>query len=368
MPFYKQCFFYGKGGNVNKDRDGTVPQGVFDHPLLAKLSDMAAELSGIRFIVVFPDKNGWSQCCPGGAAVRPEFCRLIQSSKEGAKHCKMCHVLMSVAASSAGLTEQRCHAGLSVLVTPVPDTSSAEVFSVLSTCAFTSPVKKEAWREAKLRGEKLGVDPVQLKKTFEEIPELDAVQVRTVRALMTIVGGAVCEIKTRILLQKEVVQARDHTRVKSVVESAVEQRLKDYGASVSVERRRGQKKSGKWKRIPVLIRVVEDLVRRQPDIPYSVAEIAVAARVTPNYFSSLFHDYTGQTFSEFLGEKRMAAAKKLLGDLTLNISEVAFRVGYGDAGYFTRRFRQATGVSPRAWRANLFASPRSKSGQAVISP
>ncbi|MDP2989027.1 MAG: helix-turn-helix domain-containing protein [Kiritimatiellota bacterium] len=343
---------------MSKDSYGTVPPGAFDHPLLAKLSDMASELTGIRFMVVFPDKDGWNQCCPGGVAARPEFCRLIQSSKEGAKHCKMCHVLMSVAASSAGLTEQRCHAGLSVLVTPVPDAGSDEVISVLSTCAFISPVKKKVWQEARLCGKKLGVDPAQLKKTFEEIPELNTVQVGTARALMAIAGEAVCEIKTRILLQKEVIQSRDHTRVKSVVESAVERRLKDYGTSVFREKGRRQEKTISRKRMPVLIRVVENLVRRQPDIPYSVAEIAAAARVTPNHFSSLFHNYTGQTFSEFLSEKRLAAAKSLLGDLTLNISEVAFRVGYSDAGYFTRRFRQATGASPRVWRENLAVSPR----------
>lgn len=342
---------------MSKDSYGTVPQRAFDHPLLAKLSDTAAELTGIRFMVVFPDKDGWNQCCPGGVAARPEFCRLIQSSKKGAKHCEMCHVLMSVAASSAGLTEQRCHAGLSVLVTPISDPGSDEVFSVLSTCTFTSPDKKKAWREAKLRGKKLGVDLAQLKKTFEEIPELNTIQARTARALMAIAGEAVREIKTRILLQKEVIQSRDHPRVKSVVESAVEQRLKDYGASVFRENGRRPEKSISRKRMPVLIRVVEDLVRRRPGIPYSVAEIAAAARVTPNHFSSLFHDHTGQTFSEFLGEKRITAAKSLLGDLTLNISEVAFRAGYTDAGYFTRRFRQATGVAPRAWRANLALSP-----------
>lgn len=338
---------------MSQDSHGTVPQGAFDHPLLAKLSDVASELVGIRFMVVFSDKGGWSQCYPGSVTASPKFCRVIQDSKEGAKHCKMCHVLMSVAASNAGLTEQRCHAGLSVLVTPVPDTGNDEVISVLSTCAFIAPVKKEAWQEARLCGKKLAVDLAQLKKTFKEIPELNTIQVRTARALMAIAGEAVGEIKKRILSQAEVIQARAHTRAKSVVESAVEQRLKDYGASVSGENGRRPEKSVSRKRMPVLIRVVKDLVHRQPDIPYSVAEIAAAARVTPNHFSSLFHDYTGQTFSEFLSEKRMIAAKSLLGDLTLNISEVAFRSGYGDAGYFTRRFRQATGASPREWRAKL---------------
>ncbi|MEI7900148.1 MAG: helix-turn-helix domain-containing protein [bacterium] len=345
---------------MNKERDGSVLKGVFEHPLLVKLNDLMMELVGIRFIVVFPSKEGWGQSCPGGVTASPDFCQMIQSSKEGAKHCKMCHVLMSIAASSAGLLEQHCHAGLSVLVTPVSDLSSDEVVSVLSTCVYLSPSKNAAWREAKIRGDKLGVDGVQLKTAFEKTPELSPLQVRTAKALMSIAGEAVREIKARILLQKEIIriQLRTHTHIKSVVVAAVEQRLKDYGAGVpSTSDRRRFPNAGSRKKVPVLIRVVEDLVRRRPEIPYSVAEIASASRVTPNYFSALFQDHTGQTFSEFLGEKRIAVAKKLLGDLTLNISEVAVRVGYPDAGYFTRRFRQATGVSPRTWRANLFVSP-----------
>jgi len=338
---------------MDNNNDRVMPHGAFEHPLLAKLNSMATELAGISLFVLFPDKDGWNQYCPGGVAARPDFCRFLQSSKEGAKHCKMCHVLMSVAASSAGLAEQRCHAGLSVLVAPVPDTSGDEVFSVLSTCVFTSQERKKAWEEARERGKKLGIDLVKLKKTFDELPELNEFQVRTAKSLMAIASEAVREIKTRILLEKEAIKSRDRTLLKSVVESAIERRLKEFGSGVLAEKDPEHGKISGRKRIPALIRVVEDMVRRRPDIPYNVAEIAVAARVTPNHFSSLFHHYTGETFSEFVSEKRIAAAKKLLGDVTLNICEVAFRVGYNDAGYFTRCFRQVTGVSPREWRENL---------------
>ena len=30
-------------------------------------------------------------------------------------------------------------------------------------------------------------------------------------------------------------------------------------------------------------------------------------------------------------------------------------VGYSDAGYFTRRFKQKTGMTPREWRASVSA-------------
>jgi two-component system response regulator YesN len=61
----------------------------------------------------------------------------------------------------------------------------------------------------------------------------------------------------------------------------------------------------------------------------------------------------GESFSEFLLNRRIELAKEVLRDLTLNITEVARKVGYDDPGYFARRFRRKTGMSPREWRETL---------------
>ena len=91
-------------------------------------------------------------------------------------------------------------------------------------------------------------------------------------------------------------------------------------------------------------------------MPYGVVDIAAAAGISPNHFSSLFHKHMKQAFSEFLTDRRLELAKQVLGDLTLNIADVARKVGYDDAGYFARRFRQKTGVTPREWRRRLSIS------------
>jgi AraC-like DNA-binding protein len=92
------------------------------------------------------------------------------------------------------------------------------------------------------------------------------------------------------------------------------------------------------------------LVAHKPSLPYTVTSIAAAARITPNHFSSLFHHWMGQSFLDFLNTARINAAKDLLRDLSLSISEVAHRAGYEDANYFARRFRLTTGMTPRKWR------------------
>ncbi|WP_059051313.1 response regulator transcription factor [Paenibacillus senegalimassiliensis] len=72
----------------------------------------------------------------------------------------------------------------------------------------------------------------------------------------------------------------------------------------------------------------------------------------PSYFSTLFKNYTGRTFSEMLTETRINRAKELLSDpeCTLKIYDIAERSGYRDTKYFGRIFKRYVGVSPEAYR------------------
>ena len=102
-----------------------------------------------------------------------------------------------------------------------------------------------------------------------------------------------------------------------------------------------------------LIDMVVALVSRDPSLPFSVGNVAKAARMTPNHFSTLFRRQTGKTFVEFLAARRVAMGQELLRDPTLSISEIAQRVGFSDANYFSRRFRRLVGTTPRDWRESL---------------
>ena len=327
------------------------PEKVFRHPLLAKLSDMASELAGIRFIIVFPKDEGWGQIAPGEKVALPKFCRLIQSKPEGVQRCRMCHVLMSIAACSKGLTDQQCHAGASVLVTPI-SSSDKETLAVLGTCRFRLGSGSDTWKEVKARGKQLGVNLTELKKACYELPELSPERLELAQAIFAAAGDAVNEIRARSLAEARLQSIEGPPESKSDLEAAVERELKESLATDSTGRKIEDANTLDSK-IPVLIKVVSELVRRKPNMPFNVAEIAAAARMTPNHFSTLFHLYTGQSFSAFLTDRRIEMAKKLLGDLTLNIAEIAWMVGYNDPSYFTRRFNQSVGMTPGEYRDSL---------------
>ncbi|MFY9424306.1 MAG: helix-turn-helix transcriptional regulator, partial [Bacillota bacterium] len=78
--------------------------------------------------------------------------------------------------------------------------------------------------------------------------------------------------------------------------------------------------------------------------------VAEAVHVSPFYLSHLFRDELGTTFVSYLTEVRLDKAKKLLKDTQLTIAEIAEKVGYSDASYFSRVFKKHVKVTPGRFR------------------
>ena len=85
--------------------------------------------------------------------------------------------------------------------------------------------------------------------------------------------------------------------------------------------------------------------------PISLSDAAEAVGLTPTYLAHLVKKETGRTFLELLTERRLDRAKELIVHTALPISKIAESAGFGDFAYFTRRFKQLTGLSPSRYRA-----------------
>ncbi len=82
----------------------------------------------------------------------------------------------------------------------------------------------------------------------------------------------------------------------------------------------------------------------------SVKKIAESVKCSADYLSHAFSRQKGQTLSEYINEERVAVAKQLLLETSMNISEIAASCGYNDPSYFSRVFTRLTGHSPRCYR------------------
>lgn len=82
----------------------------------------------------------------------------------------------------------------------------------------------------------------------------------------------------------------------------------------------------------------------------SLNEVASVVFVSPNYFSAVFSSQMEKTFIEYVTEKRMDKAKKLLRGTDKHLGEIAYEVGYKDSHYFSFVFKKTQGVTPREYR------------------
>jgi AraC family transcriptional activator of pobA len=84
--------------------------------------------------------------------------------------------------------------------------------------------------------------------------------------------------------------------------------------------------------------------------PISLKDVARAVSLSSGHLTTVVRRKTGRTVLEWISERRMAQARRLLVETDLSVEEVGRRVGYGHPGYFVRSFRRAHGATPLGWR------------------
>lgn len=72
--------------------------------------------------------------------------------------------------------------------------------------------------------------------------------------------------------------------------------------------------------------------------------------LSPNYFGDLIRKETGVSPKEYIQSRSIAAAKEMLWQTRLSVSEIAYALGYQYPQYFTRAFKNATGLPPNEYR------------------
>ncbi|NBH73971.1 response regulator [Clostridiaceae bacterium] len=83
----------------------------------------------------------------------------------------------------------------------------------------------------------------------------------------------------------------------------------------------------------------------------SLSQVAEQTGMSPNYLSSIFSQNMQKTFIEYVTEKRIEKAKRLLRQTDKTSGEIAREVGYKDSHYFSFVFRKLQGCNPREYRA-----------------
>ena len=70
----------------------------------------------------------------------------------------------------------------------------------------------------------------------------------------------------------------------------------------------------------------------------------------PDYITKIFRKETGMSFKNYIIEKRLDLARKLLQTTDDSVRDISLKVGYDNYNYFTRLFKKSFGVTPVEFR------------------
>lgn len=96
---------------------------------------------------------------------------------------------------------------------------------------------------------------------------------------------------------------------------------------------------------------VKNIIKNNYMNKLTLDTVAEEVELSPNYLSRIFPMATGRTFSDYLLEVRLDAAKALLAGTDYRIKEISSSVGYPDQQYFARVFTKKIGITPSQYRS-----------------
>ena len=99
-----------------------------------------------------------------------------------------------------------------------------------------------------------------------------------------------------------------------------------------------------------MVDALGDYIRENRRDEISNTEIGAIFGYHPFYVSRVLKEKKGITLRQYIIAYRLKYAKKLLAETRMSAAEIADEVGFTDASYFTKTFRQTFGITPKEYR------------------
>ncbi|WP_372634997.1 AraC family transcriptional regulator [Cohnella sp.] len=149
------------------------------------------------------------------------------------------------------------------------------------------------------------------------------------------------------------------------IERELEQRKPHYSLLIKAKlvelfvilERQASEERGDKKEIPFeyrrLMDEIADHLTEHHHENLNMTELAAARHISKSYLYKLFKQHTGYTPHQFQILQRINRAKSLLSGTDESITEISFRVGFGETAHFSRSFKDFTGVTPGFYRSSM---------------
>jgi AraC-like DNA-binding protein len=98
------------------------------------------------------------------------------------------------------------------------------------------------------------------------------------------------------------------------------------------------------------LHLARDYIAATFDQPITLADMAAVAGLSPNHLLRTFKQLFRQTPHQYLTDRRLEQAQKLLHQTDRSVTDICFAVGFESLGAFSWLFRRQVGFSPTDYR------------------
>lgn len=99
------------------------------------------------------------------------------------------------------------------------------------------------------------------------------------------------------------------------------------------------------------IKHIKQYVAKHISEEISLEDISEHVHLSPQYCCALFSKHMGQTLFDFITKQRIDYAKGLIITSELSLTEIASSCGFNDYNYFSRVFKNTTGITASKYRS-----------------
>jgi AraC family transcriptional activator of pobA len=105
--------------------------------------------------------------------------------------------------------------------------------------------------------------------------------------------------------------------------------------------------------VPELVGRFQELVEKNFRQMHEVQQYAQELSISPDYLSKIIKKYLGTPSQEYILDKLLLEAKRLLVFTNLSSKEIAYHIHLDDPSYFSRIFKKKTGLTPNEYRDHV---------------
>jgi AraC-like DNA-binding protein len=100
----------------------------------------------------------------------------------------------------------------------------------------------------------------------------------------------------------------------------------------------------------ILVNKARLLFRSNIDKSFSPEQAAEELQVGYSWFRKIFKSYTGLSPGQYCIQLKIEKARSMLSDPSLSVKEIAYALKFESSFYFSKLFREKTGMTPTAYR------------------